>query len=121
MTFRSDDRGVTVQVGTVLLFATLVVAMSLYQATAIPSQNEGVEFRHNERVQGQMQDVRNSILRTGTTGTSQPTTVTLGTQYPGHVLFVNPPPASGTLRTTDPENLSVSRTSPPSTRRRRSI
>ncbi|WP_423744346.1 hypothetical protein V5735_15565 (plasmid) [Haladaptatus sp. SPP-AMP-3] len=99
MTFRSDDRGVTVQVGTILLFATLVVAMSLYQATAIPSQNQTVEFRHNERVQGQMQDVRNAIVRTGATGTGQPTSVTLGTQYPGHVLFVNPPPASGSLRT----------------------
>ncbi|WP_231185082.1 hypothetical protein [Haladaptatus sp. DYF46] len=107
MTFRSDERGVTVQVGTVLLFATLVVAMSLYQATAIPSQNEGVEFRHNERVQGQMQDVRNAVLRTGATGTSQSTSVTLGTQYPGHVLFVNPPPASGTLRTTELGTLSV--------------
>lgn len=107
MTFRSDDRGVTVQVGTVLLFATLVVALSLYQATAIPSQNTKVEFRHNERVQGQMQDVRNSVLRTGATGSGQPTSVTLGTQYPGHVLFVNPPPASGTLRTTELGYLSI--------------
>ena len=99
MTFRSDDRGVTVQVGAILLFAMLVVAMSLYQATVIPSQNAKVEFRHDERVQSQMQDVRNAILRTAATGSGQPTSVTLGTQYPGHVLFVNPPPASGTLRT----------------------
>jgi hypothetical protein len=107
MTFRSDDRGVTVQVGTILLFATLVVAMSLYQATAIPSQNETVEFRHNERVQGQMQDVRNAILRTGATGAGQPTSVRLGTQYPGHALFVNPPPAAGTLRTAELGVISV--------------
>ncbi len=107
MTFRSDDRGVTVQVGAILLFAMLVVAMSLYQATAIPSQNAKVEFRHDERVQSQMQDVRNTILRTAATGAGQPTSVTLGTQYPGHVFFVNPPPASGTLRTRELGNLSI--------------
>ncbi|WP_049969965.1 Ig-like domain-containing protein [Haladaptatus cibarius] len=101
MTFWADERGVTVQVGTILLFATLIVAMSVYQATAIPSQNAEIEFRHNEELQGQMQDVRNAVIRTSTTGTSQPTSITLGTQYPSRMFFINPPPSSGTLRTTD--------------------
>ncbi|SIR24485.1 Ig-like domain (group 1) [Haladaptatus litoreus] len=101
MTFWADERGVTVQVGTILLFATLIVAMSVYQATAIPSQNAEIEFRHNEELQGQMQDVRNAVIRTGATGTGQPTSVTLGTQYPSRMFFINPPPSSGTLRTTD--------------------
>ncbi|WP_458190113.1 hypothetical protein [Haladaptatus sp. NG-WS-4] len=96
----ADDRGVTVQVGTILLFATLVVAMSLYQATAVPNQNAEVEFHHSERLQGQIHDARNSILRTGATGTDQQSSVTLVSQYPERVFFVNPPPASGTLRTT---------------------
>ncbi|WP_266078070.1 hypothetical protein [Haladaptatus caseinilyticus] len=101
MTFGADERGVTVQVGTILLFATLVVAMSLYQATAIPNQTAGIEFRHNERIQGQMNDVRNAVVRTGATGSSQPASVTLGTQYPSRVFFINPPPASGRLETTE--------------------
>ncbi len=107
MTFWADDRGVTVQVGTILLFATLIVGMSLYQATAVPSQNAKVEFRHNERVQGQMQDVRNAVLRTGATGTSQPTSVTLGTQYPSRVFFINPPSAAGMLRTSGVGSLGI--------------
>jgi hypothetical protein len=107
MTFRADDRGVTVQVGTILLFATLVVAMSLYQATVVPNQNAKVEFRHGERVQSQLHDVRNSILRASATGTDQPTSVTLGTQYPERMFFLNPPPASGTLRTVELGNVSV--------------
>ncbi|WP_227353870.1 Ig-like domain-containing protein [Haladaptatus salinisoli] len=107
MTLRADDRGVTVQVGTLLLFATLVVAMSLYQATVVPNQNAEVEFRHGERVQGQLHDVRNSILRASATGTDQPTSVTLGTRYPERVFFLNPPPASGTLRTVELGNVSI--------------
>ncbi|MFB9806135.1 hypothetical protein ACFFQF_12860 [Haladaptatus pallidirubidus] len=99
MTFWADERAVTVQVGTVLLFATLIVAMSLYQATAIPSQNAEIEFRHSKQIQGQMQDVRNAVVRTGATGTSRPISVTLGTQYPSRMFFINPPPSSGTLRT----------------------
>ncbi|WP_435154768.1 hypothetical protein [Haladaptatus sp. DFWS20] len=91
----------TVQVGTILLFATLIVAMSLYQATAIPTQNAEVEFRHNERIHGQMQDVRNAVIRTGATGAGQRTSVTLGTQYPSRMFFINPPPTSGTLQTAD--------------------
>ena len=100
MTFRDDDRAVTVQVGAVLLFAILVVAMSLYQSTVVPNQNQGAEFDHERTVQGQMTDLRNAVLRTGATGASQPVSVTLGTRYPQRVFFVNPPPATGELRTT---------------------
>src|SRR6056297_3327826 len=100
MTFWDDDRAVTVQVGVVLLFAILVVAMSLYQSTVVPGQNQGAEFEHEQTVQGQMTDLRNAILRTGTTGAGQPTSVTLGTRYPQRTFFINPPPATGELRTT---------------------
>ncbi|WP_458205545.1 hypothetical protein [Haladaptatus sp. NG-SE-30] len=81
------------------MLATLVIAMSLYQATAVPNQNAEVEFHHSEKVQGQMHDVRNTIIRTGATGAGQPTSVTLGTQYPERVFFINPPPPTGTVRT----------------------
>lgn len=72
MTFRDDDRAVTVQVGTVLLFASLVVAMSLYQATVVPNQNHSVEFRHNQEVKGELLDLRNAVVRTGRRGPASP-------------------------------------------------
>ncbi|RBI63672.1 hypothetical protein DMJ13_03845 [halophilic archaeon] len=108
MTFRDDDRAVSVQVGTVLLFASLVVAMSLYQATVVPNQNHGVEFRHNQEVKGELLDLRNAVVRTGATGTGQPVSVTLDTRYPRRTFFVNPPPTSGTLRTTPARTATVS-------------
>jgi hypothetical protein len=97
---RTDERGVTVQIGTVLLFAVLIVLLSTYQASVVPQQNEQVEFNHNQQVQNQMQDLRDGLLRTAATGSGGSASVALGTQYPVRAFFVNPAPPSGTLRTT---------------------
>jgi len=99
MNWRGDDRAQSVQVGAILLFATLVIALSIYQATIVPSQNADIEYKHSQTVQNQMADVRNSILRSAATGTTQPTSLTMGTQYPARVFLLNPPPSTGTLRT----------------------
>lgn len=105
---RARDRAVTVQIGAVILFGFLIVALSTYQATVVPDQNAEVEFLHNQEVQQQMQDVRNGMLRTAATDRSQPTGVTLGTRYPSRAFLVNPPPATGRIATQDTANTSVS-------------
>lgn len=107
---RADERAVTVQIGAVLLFGILVIALATFQVTVVPDQNAGVEFDHSQTVQSQMQDVRNGLLRAAGTGNPHPTRITLGTRYPDRVVFVNPPPASGTLRTagTDDARVNVS-------------
>lgn len=97
--FRGDERGVTVQVGAVLLFGILIVALATWQAAVVPDQNADVEFEHSRTVQSDVADLRNGILRTGVTGNPHPASVSLGTRYPSRTLFVNPPPASGSLET----------------------
>jgi len=104
---RADDRGVTVQIGTVLLFAVLIVLVSTYQATVVPQQNEQVEYNHNQRVHGQLQDLRDELHRTAATGTPGTATVSLGTRYPERALFVNPAPPSGRLATTGRANVTI--------------
>ncbi|MFB6068438.1 MAG: hypothetical protein ABEJ90_00745, partial [Halobacterium sp.] len=99
MRFRDDNRAVTVQIGAVMLFATIVIALSLYQATVVPSQNADVEYKHSQVVQGQLVDVRNALLSTAASGSTRPASVELGTGYPSRVFLMNPPPATGTLRT----------------------
>lgn len=94
-----DDRAVTVQIGAVLLLGILVITLTVYQATVVPADNKEAEFQHSQRVQSQMQDVRNAILRSAGTGSTQSASVTLGTTYPSRTLFVNPPPATGTVET----------------------
>ncbi|MFC4447975.1 hypothetical protein [Halorussus aquaticus] len=107
MRLRIDDRGVTVQIGTVLLFAVLIVLLSTYQASVVPQQNEQVEFNHNQQVQSQLQDLRDELLRTAATGSGGSASVALGTQYPVRAFFVNPAPPSGTLATTPEANFTI--------------
>lgn len=101
MRLRADERGVTVQIGTVLLFAVLVVLLSTYQAQVVPQENAQVEFNHNQQVHGQLQDLRDELHRTAATDSGGSASIALGTQYPVRALFVNPPPSAGTLQTTD--------------------
>ncbi|WP_224449207.1 Ig-like domain-containing protein [Haloprofundus salilacus] len=101
MNFRDDRRAVTVQVGSILLFGILILSMSMYQAQVVPADNERVEFDHNQRVQQDMLDTRSAILRSAATDTTRPVSISLGVRYPNRVLFVNPPPVSGRLSTTE--------------------
>ena len=68
MELRDDDRAQAIQIGAVLLFGILVISFSTYQAFVVPNQNENVEFNHNQRVQGQLQEVRNAIVSMPGTG-----------------------------------------------------
>jgi len=94
-----DDRGQSIQVGAVLIFAALILLLSLYQATIVPQQNEQIEFDHSQQVQGELLDLRNAVVSMFGDAGRQSVSVTLGTTYPPRFLAVNPPPASGQLRT----------------------
>ena len=104
MRLRDDERGQSVQIGAVMLFATLIIAFSSYQAFVVPQQNQEVEFNHNQQVLGEMQDLRNAIVSMPGGGSPISTSVTLGTTYPSRAVAQNPGPASGSLRTVGTEN-----------------
>lgn len=108
----TDARGQSIQIGAVLLFGILVISLTLVQAVLVPQANADVEFSHSQAVQGQLQELRTGILRTAATGSSYPTTVDLGVRYPDRVLFVNPGPTSGTLRTVDRGHIEVANARP---------
>lgn len=107
MEFRTDERGVSNLVGTMILVAFLIITLSLYQAQAVPAQNGEVEFKHNLRVQTDLLDVRNAILQSKETGTSAHVTIEMGTSYPTRVITINPPAPAGHIRTTDEKPLKV--------------
>ncbi|WP_436931455.1 hypothetical protein [Halosimplex halobium] len=94
-----DDRGQSIQIGAVLIFAALILLLSLYQATIVPQQNEQVEFDHSQQVQSDLLDLRNAVVSTFGESASRAVSVQLGTTYPSRVLAVNPPPVSGSLST----------------------
>lgn len=112
MSSGETDRGISELAGAVLVFAVIMITLSLYQATVVPGQNQRVEFDHNIRLQGDMQELRQAILNTPTTGSSETVTIELGVRYPSRALLINPAPATGTLEsdgTTPPApNISIS-------------
>lgn len=101
MDLAGDGRGQSIQIGAVLLFGVLIILFSTYQAFVVPSQNREVEFNHNQRVEGDMVELRNTILTTKTTGEDGYATVELGTEFPPRLLALNPSPPTGTLYTTE--------------------
>lgn len=101
MTLRDDRRSQAIQIGAVLLFGVLIVLFASYQAFVVPDQNRAIEFNHNERVQGDMVEVRNAILESKSSGADAYAEVELGTQFPPRLIARNPAPPSGSLSTTD--------------------
>ena len=95
----SGDRAQAIQLGALLLFAILIINLSLYQVFVVPDQNGEIEFKHNEQAQEEMKIVRNTVFQTSVTGTDLTTSVQLAPQYPSRTVFVNPGPPSGSLRT----------------------
>ncbi|MFC7046493.1 Ig-like domain-containing protein [Halobacteriaceae archaeon GCM10025711] len=108
MTLRDDGRGQSVQVGAIMLFAVLVVALSYVQAAAVPQENKAVEFNDYETASADVTDLRNAVLTAAGGDTTRAVTVKTGSRYPPRLLFVNPPPASGALVTGDPATVTLS-------------
>lgn len=95
------DRGQVVVVEVLLLLAILVVAFGLYQAFVVPDQNKEVEFDHNQEIQSDLVELRNSLLESKDRDLSlknhRSVQLRLGTQYPTRILALNPPDPTGTI------------------------
>lgn len=94
-----DDRGVSALLGGILLFALVIALVALLQVSAVPASNAQVEFEHNQRVQGDMQELLESQSRVTSVGSEAAVRVETGTGYPQRFLLLNPPRPSGSLRT----------------------
>jgi hypothetical protein len=99
MEFRGDERAQAVQIGAILLFAAVIISLSGYQAFVVPQENGKIEFGDFQTAAGDMADLQNALLGAAG-GTARGESVRTGSTYPTRTFSVNPPPASGTLRTT---------------------
>ncbi|MFO7927239.1 MAG: hypothetical protein ACQET5_01300 [Halobacteriota archaeon] len=107
MEFGADERAQSVLVGSILLFAILIVAFSTYQAFVVPDQNAEVEFSHSQQVENEFSELRSNVINAVESGDERSTSVTLGTQYPARLLALNPPAPAGTISTTEPSTVEV--------------
>ncbi|MDS0474460.1 Ig-like domain-containing protein [Natrinema sp. 1APR25-10V2] len=104
---RSADRAVSPVIGAILMFGLVLALLATLQLTAIPALNEGLEFQHNDRVQSDVVGVDGTIERVAATGTGEAVSLEAGLRYPPRLFFVNPPPVSGTVRTTEPAAVGI--------------
>ncbi|MDV7350552.1 hypothetical protein R3751_12300 [Halorubrum distributum] len=107
MRFSRDRRGQSVVVGTVILFGFLILALGVYQVQVVSTDNANVEFEHSQTVEDDFGDLRNDVLRAGSTGSTGSTQIRLGTRYPARTFFVNPPPVSGSLETEPTDEIRI--------------
>ena len=102
--FRNDTRGQSVQLGAILLCGILIILLSTWQVTEVPGQNEKIEFNHNQDVQQQLTELRTTVHSMPAEDKTRSATVDLGVRYPSRMIFLNPPPATGTLETVGTED-----------------
>lgn len=100
-----DDRAQSVVIGSLLIFTILILAFSAYQAFAVPNQNAQVESQHFQDVQAQFSELRSSVVNSVGSDQTRSAVVDLGPEYPSRILALNPPPASGSLETTDADRV----------------
>jgi len=112
---RLDNRAVAVPVAAVLALGFLVLGLTVYQATVIPAETEAIEHEHSTTVSSQFAGVADSIKTTTTDGSTSPSTVRLGAQYPFRTFLVGPGQASGTLETVPMGTVTVENASYPDT------
>ena len=103
----STTRGQSLQIGAILLFGFLLIGLTTAQASLVPADVSRAELDHSQRVADQAVALSTAAFETRVTGRPQPTTLDLGPDYPDRLLFVYPPPAAGTLRTTEPSTLAI--------------
>lgn len=96
---RQDDRGVSTLVGAILLFGIILVVYATWQAAVVPAENKQIEFDAFQEAGEDVTELQNALQRAGTFGVQTSAVVHVGARYPPRVLFVNPPPATGTLST----------------------
>ncbi|MEF8882400.1 MAG: hypothetical protein V5A34_07770 [Halapricum sp.] len=104
---RTDSRGVSEVIGAILIFGLIVTLLVLIQANAVPAANKQVEFEHDQRVIQDFQALQGELYQVGTTGDPASATVETGVVYPNRFFLLNPSPAVGSLRTSDPLTVNI--------------
>ncbi|WP_435077910.1 hypothetical protein [Halococcus sp. AFM35] len=102
-----DERAVSPVVGFVLMFALVMIVFTLYQSSVVPAQNEEVEFKHSQTVEGQMSKLSGAIQSASADGASRSQTVAIGMNYPTRALAINPGSPAGTLRTSKSHTINI--------------
>lgn len=98
---REGDRGQSHVLGAILVFGILILGAISVQTVLVPQDNSRNEFTHSKEIQEDMEDFRNSIIEAGASNKPRSVSLDLGMFYPNRFIFINPPPVSGEVSTTE--------------------
>ncbi|MES3516470.1 MAG: hypothetical protein PPP58_02280 [Natronomonas sp.] len=104
---RSEERGAAFVIGLLLFVAVVVTLLAVLQVGLVPQLVAETEFQHNEQTQGEVSGVLSAADRTTATASGESVVVRPGVRYQYRTGLIHPPPASGTVRTTDAEPIVV--------------
>jgi len=96
---RLDNRAVAVPVAAVLALGFLILGLTVYQATVVPAETAEVEHEHSTTISSQFAGLADSIETTASDGSTTPSTIRLGVQYPFRTFVVGPSQSGGTVET----------------------
>lgn len=105
--FRRDERGVSAVLGAILMFGLLMAMLVSIQATAVPVWNQGIEYQHDVRIEEELADFQDDILRTARDGGDRSDAIELGVTYPTRPFLISPTDPTGTLATTPEGTVTV--------------
>jgi hypothetical protein len=103
----SGERGSSEVLGAILVFAILVAAISAFQVTVVPQQNERAEFDAYRNAITDVAEVNTQIVRTAAQGTEGSATIRTGVRYPARAVTLNPPDPIGSVELTSAASASV--------------
>ncbi|WP_254837933.1 hypothetical protein [Natronomonas marina] len=104
---RADERGVSEVIGAILVFGILITLLAILQTQAIPAANQKVEFNHNQELQSDFVNFNTAMSEVAVTGTPKSVKIQMGTTYPSRLLFFNPDPPGGEIRSAGNGSVSI--------------
>jgi len=99
--FRQDTKAVAPVVASIILLGFVVIGLAGFQAVTVPQQNAETEFQHFESVQNDMEQIVDAVADVEAQNRAQFSTIQLGATYQPRIVTINPPPAAGSLQTSD--------------------
>lgn len=97
----SNNRAVSEVIGAILLFALVISALALVQATAVPTWNQQEEFEHSDRIVSELSQFSDDLERSATTGAGTTRSLDLGVEYQSRPFLFNPSSPAGNLQLVD--------------------
>lgn len=107
MFLKCNNRGVSEVIGFILLFGVLVILLVSWQTFVIPSDTGSVETQHQLEVESDLQELRDAIEVARQSDRHREVTIQLGPSYSDRLLFQNPPPPTGSIQTTEPDEIRI--------------